>query len=434
MGGFLNPHVRNLAHSVPSDFHWAVADELLISSLEHGDKVALGPRRTLLYKCFRALHWLPLQLGLALIVGFAGVLKNWLLQFRYQAWPQHCGTEPRGAVGQYILVGFGARAEAALIESYRKKIKGKVTVVDQADIRSLASVYRVPIFDSIMSILRCLHDIRVAANSLGADYSRLKTHFVCFATTRLAPYSFHKSYWTALRLRGGIAEACFLAADTPAFAACASGIATRFLQHGLITRSALLPSFRRIDALTYYESSVFKRYLPSARIKVALARESPISIVGRDSVVIASANRPASQLCSAIPLIEYFQSIGLAVFVRAYPDEDLRRFWKEVLHSTGTRLAPSPQEMSFSGVLSDIKPLLVVSWGSTALVDSLYAGILPASLAQDDDVYVRGTAFPIFGCTLRWPRDQCMIETALTSQKEYSRILLELRQKEMALC
>jgi len=71
-----------------------------------------------------------------------------------------------------------------------------------------------------------------------------------------------------------------------------------------------------------------------------------------------------------------------------------------------------------------------VSWGSTCLVDALYAGIIPISVSGHDDHHVNETVFPVRRCSLAWPDDQPVMEAALSSREIYASTVRRLLERE----
>jgi hypothetical protein len=110
--------------------------------------------------------------------------------------------------------------------------------------------------------------------------------------------------------------------------------------------------------------------------------------------------------------------------VRPHPREDAA-FWTNT--DISQYVSVQPPETTFQEHVNRVRPRLVISWHSTALVDALDLGVIPVSMCEDDDKNVANMVYPLFQRSLRWPRDLALIERLLADDVSYETVLSQLR-------
>jgi len=97
--------------------------------------------------------------------------------------------------------------------------------------------------------------------------------------------------------------------------------------------------------------------------------------------------------------------------IRPHPREE-RSFWST--HFSGLRVDRSTDQ--FAACVERWKPLLVVSWFSTSLIDALRLGIAPVLLTEGIAPVLRDVVLPLDKIALTWPGDRTVIETFIQNQ------------------
>ena len=411
---------------MPTQYHWAVADSGMLQSIAEGVPVQrgrAGARLKMLVKLFARLRLTNLLL---FTVGAFELAKLLLRQSRK--------ADLNGKIRLVLaespypttfFVGFGAGAEESLFTGYMARKGLPVARVDQTKVESMGQWHRVGVLQALASLMHSHTLARQAIASLPEEYGPWKVDFQTYVGMQLGYFSFVNAWFAKLKENApGLIEVCFLSPDTAAFAAINIGLPTCFLQHGLIRHSLVLPMFDQVDALTHDEITHIRRRLPTANIR--LARPVMTSIARRNPrcILVASVYGHHEELRRIIPVIEYMSELGLTIYMRPHPRED-REFWQSGNLPFVVKLEDS--DTSFDAALERLRPSLVVSWFSTALVDALYRGIIPVSVSAGDDPNVADMVYPLFSRCLQCPQDAGVLERLLDDDKYYDSVLSRLR-------
>ena len=400
---------------LPGCGHWAVADSRLLLAIFHGSAVERG---TWGRRLNRLLYWtrpVGLESSVLLAVGLFQVLRLCLRQGRNRS------AQP--AI-ERLFVGFGAGAEEALFAQYAAKSSWPVMRIDQTDVATLGAICGVGWLRAIRTLIGAHQDARRAIRALPRELAPWRRDFLTFACIRLGQYSFMRAWFAGLRMRSlAVREACFLSADTPAFAAVDAQVPTRYLQHGLIRHSLLLPRFDRIDALTKDEYEHFLKRLPAA--STSLTAKSPVQYAGPlRGVLIASVYEKPDELKRIFPLLDFLTRREVPICLRLHPREDAG-FWSA--HASRWNATRDDSDVSFIAAITRLRPRLVASWYSTALAEALQCGIIPISVTALDNPNIEDLVYPLFQRALQWPQDQELLARVLDNDDVYSSVLASLR-------
>lgn len=411
---------------LPEKYHWVFADSELLQSIFRGVAIqrgTAGTRLNLLVSFF-------VKFGLVYLVLFAvGALELVKLLLRQKNKSNLGAATASGELlhkcPDYFFVGFGAGSEESLFAAYCAEMGNCVARIDQTKVESMGQFHQVGLFSAFGSLLHSISMARQAMRSLPIEYEPWKNDFFTFIGMRLGYLSYSYAWFEKLKVgRPEIAEVCFLAADTAAFAAVNAGLPTRYLQHGLIRHSLLLPAFGKINALTHDEVLYFCQRLPEAKINLVRAKVSFITPRKPPCILVASVYGHHEELRRVLPFLEFASQQGVAIHVRPHPRED-RSFWKKGNFSFPVLLEEDAE--SFDSALERLFPLLVVSWFSTALVDTLYRNIIPVSVSVRDDSNINDMVYPLFKHCLHWPTDRDVLQRIVFDDAAYKLMLDKLR-------
>ena len=405
-------------NAMPADQLWALADSALLQAIARVEPVQRGPRGRRLR---RLLGWAD-RLGLArtlfLITGGVELLKLLHRQgFRQQ--------KADNGLPAYLFVGFGAGPEEALFASYTAEHAGQVARLNQVDVATFGAWQRLGL-SAAMAALRAAHRRAwQAVSQLPAPYQYRRLDFITFSAMRLGVYSYMHAWFKALGTRQfGLKEICFLAGDTPAFAAVDAGLVTRHLQHGLIRHSLILPAFDRVDALTRDELRHFERRLPQSEVHLVPGYPYLDAKGLSGGILIASINGEYKELMLIEPFLVWANAQGLPLWVRRHPCED-PAFWAGMAHRHLFQI--EDVDSSFQDALQRLRPSLVVSWYSTALADAPRCGIIPVTVSESTSPVIQDMVYPLIDRALQWPVDQAQIQQVLQDPEQYRQTLLRLQ-------
>lgn len=409
-------HSAEVLQSIPAGLHWAVADGALLQAISSGRPIERGPRGRALYRLLHLARRFGHEGSIVFLVGLLEVLRLCWRQGRVRS--DH-------VIQGRIFVGFGAAAEEALFEQYQAESKDSVVRLDQTQVGTLGAFHSVGWVQAFKTLRMAQRRALEAVSSVPEDLKSWRLDFLTHAGMRLGQYSYMRAWFADVRmLSPRLHEVCFLSADTPAFAAVDAGLPTRYLQHGLIRRSLVLPNFDVIDALTADEHEHFSSRLPTARVRLIHALNSITPSPPGQGFLIASHGETAEEMERIVPLLEWIEARGIPIVVRPHPQED-RAFWRG--HASRWNCVIDDSDRSFMLAVKRLRPRFIVSWYSTALMDALRYGIVPITVSQVGNKNIQDLVYRLFDRALHWPRDAELLASLLSNDHAYEHALARLR-------
>ena len=408
---------------------WVVADSNVLAAIARGDLPTFGKRGRRLRKLIGITSALGMSIPLLLGVGIRGLLALMAAQGGGTARVDRAARAVDTASGRYpsyFFVGFGAGSEDRLLARYLDEHPDGVGQTNQIEPSTFGKWHSVRFVQATRMLVVALRSVRAATSNLPPGFEKWRLDFLTSAGIRIAHYAFLRAWFEELlRRRTDLREVAFLAADTPAFAAVDAGLPTRYIQHGMVRHSLLLPNFEWVDALTPDEAMHFRQRLPSAEIELQQSTGMPIArATMSDGILIASVYGAPVEMQRVSSFLDWATSIGIKVWVRPHPRED-RSFWRD--EDIRPCVAMEDSDASFNEALARLRPRMVVSWFSTALAEALAAGILPVSVSARDDPNVRDMVYPLFRRCLHWPDDTATITRVLEDDDAYRAEIGRLR-------
>lgn len=412
----------------PAQYHWAMADGALLQAISRNEPMVRGIQGSRLGRLVKMGQHLGLVWLLLSLIGMVELIRL-LLRQRVS---MRNGSSQAGNYPTRFFVGFGAGKEEELFSRYREKQAGRVGRLDQLNVGSLAVWHCVGIVSGLRSLARALADARIAIAVLPPELAPWRADFFTYVGMRAGYFAYMRAWFEILATKAGarLDEVAFLSADTAAFAAADAGIPTCYLQHGMIRHSTLLPGFTRVEALTTDEAAFLRTKLPTAQISLpAQTTHTLLPNHMEKEVLVASIYGETiygeTQFLSLIAsFIDWATTKKLPVRIRPHPSEN-SILWHGYKEAGQVMIEKSDADIHQA--MNRMRPRLMVSWFSTALLDALEYGIIPITVCEDDDCHVTDMVYPLYRRCLRWPRDAESIEKLLLDDEYYVSVLSRLR-------
>ena len=410
--------MSSIIDSLHNTHCWIVADSDLLQSLRNQTPLVRGKRGSKLALLFSVTDKDLVFSFLLVIVGCIEFTRLWLRQYKskqtaYTSLPNH------------FFVGFGAGAEEKIYQEYYSNHNSLVGRLDQTDTSTFGSWHRCGYFHGVKELLLATRQVLSLINQLPHELKSRRVDLLTFACMRIGLYSYMRAWFTECVNRSNSElEFAFLSPDTPAFAAVGLPLTTRFLQHGLIRHSLVLPQFKFIEALTADEKRYFQNRLPWSQVNLV---ECPaFNQVELSSCVLITSIYGSMQLLALIaPFLEWAYSNGLQIVVRPHPKER-HEFWEK--YEEVGMLSVDRRADSFESSLKRLRPCIVASWFSTTLAESLQYGILPVTVCDPESADITDIVYPFLKRSVQWPKGKARVEDALSDKGEYQKLIQDLRQ------
>jgi len=314
--------------------------------------------------------------------------------------------------------------EEKLFRHYEANTDPPVARVNQTDPASCGQYQRVRFVRILRAVGRSARQAEQALSRLPPALAPSRDQFLTYAAMRLGDYSFMRAWFESLSARAPrVMEACFVAADSAAFAAIDAGVRARYMQHGFIRHSLVFPRFAQVDALTTDEGEHFRRRLPGASVdQVEYPEIGPEGLTSK--VLVASVYEDTTELQKIHSFLSWARQRAWDVAVRPHPRED-RAFWNT--QADGGLFQVTDEDRTFHDALNRLRPRIVASWYSTAVADALNCGIIPVTVSDESTPAVSDMVYPLFKRALRWPQDRQRIAEIMSSDEAYRATLRSLR-------
>lgn len=397
---------------------WIVADSEILQSLQNQTPLVRGKRGSKLALLFRMIDIDLVSSFLLVIVGWVELTRLWLRQFKSR-------QTSNASLPNYFFVGFGAGAEDKIYQEYCSNCNSPVGRLDQIDTSTFGSWHRCDYFHGVKELLIARCQVLSLINQLPHELKDRRVDFWAFACMRIGLYGYMRAWFVeCINRSDSQLEFAFLSADTPAFAAADLPLTTRYLQHGLIRHSLVLPRFKLIEALTADEKKYFQNRLPESQINLQdcpAFNQADLS----SCVLIASVYGSTQSLPLIVPFLEWAYSNGLQIVVRPHPKEK-HEFWEK--YEEVGMLSVDRRPDSFESSLKRIRPCIVASWFSTTLAESLQYGVLPVTVWDSGSADIADLVYPLLKRSVQWPKGKARVEDALSDKSEYQKLIQDLRQ------
>ena len=417
--------VVTVFRDLPPQYYWVYANEALFRAISAGVPQKKGPRSRHLYFVIQLSKKLKIQWEVVLLVGLVAIVCILLRQVFYC---RHKESGRGGYCGSRFFVGFGAGAEGNLFSEYVDGNKSDhVERLNQRDLSTFFRIHRVKFSAGIGATVSSYKTAVRAVQEVPEVFKDYRDDIVLNVIKRIGYYSYLRTWFEFYTESDNsfLREVAFVSPDVAAFAAVDAGLPTCYLQHGMIRRSILFPSFDRIVALTVAEAAFMTQRVPKAVILC-----HPRSLPGHlpeqmnRTMLVASVYGLPELMPRIVPLLNWARERTVSVEVRLHPCED-GIFWRS--NEVAEYAKVQTDDASFFPSMDRLRPRFLVSWFSTTMMDALECGVIPVSVCADDDIHVADMVYPLFQCCLRWPQDAESLERLLDDDEYYTSVLSRLR-------
>lgn len=333
-----------------------------------------------------------------------------------------------------VFAGFGASSEEELYDAFKKEHGDKFLRINWVTHENGEKLGCPKLSVMLLLLIKYAfgHTTRLVNYHVLKQY---RTDFLTVCALNIGCYVFYQSYWRMAKVRG-IQSVTFVAPDIPLHACVDAGVYTKFVQHGLLDSTVLIPKINSVELLTQDEEHYFRKNLQFGEIY----RKSFAKILDapkKDILFILSPEaflRDRKKYLNAI--IEWAQQENLTVVLRPRPnalDTELNELIKSYPFIT---LDDFKRPLNAS--LEILYPKFVFSWTSTGLATSLEYGLLPISFCdpihgEETDLNLsqlhtwHTIIYPMYKRVLFWTRDEHIIKSALQSDSIYNSSIMALR-------
>src|SRR3990167_2075946 len=155
-----------------------------------------------------------------------------------------------------VFAGFGASSEEDLYDEFKKENEDKFLRINWVTHENEEKIGCPKLYAMLLLLAKCAfgHTTRLLNYNVLKPY---RTDFLTVCALNIGHYVFYQLYWRMARMRG-IQSATFVAPAIPLHACIDTGIYTKFVQHGLLDSTVLIPTVNSALLLTDDEALYFR--------------------------------------------------------------------------------------------------------------------------------------------------------------------------------
>lgn len=403
---------------------WFLANSTVLQAWLQNDasKVTYGPRGKWVWRLINMATQFHLTLWVIRVIGSLDALIWW---------------RNAGAAGKVledhseVFVGFGAGSEEKMWSYFLQKTNGRAVRLDQTEVKTFGAYHRPKLVTLLKEIW---HQSAQAYTFLAKTQIQpvvsYRLDFFTFTAMRMAQYAFHKCWW---RVRGDlkIERVVFISADIPAYACLDAGLSNvEFHQHGLLRKSLLMPKFPCMELLTESEKKYYLELMPNSKINF---RKNNGSVTDHRRIILIASIYEIPNFSKALSLsvledlYKWANTNELRIIIRKHPKEN-GDFWSNYF----PELHIDAIDDSFNEALVRIKPMIMLTWFSTSLIDALHSNIVPVTISAIEDVHVQDMIINMRSHCLSWVEDRQVLNELVSGKVTVAEVVSSIASSATA--
>ena len=326
----------------------------------------------------------------------------------------HKGNIKSIAIPCSIFVGFGAGPEEYMWDRFKKESSILSIRLDQTNPSTFGSIYRPKIIDLLKKVwYEAKTAFEVIMNTELEPVRTLRVEYIINATLRLAQYAFFFQWWKGVNT--DIKDLVFISPDIPAFACIDAGVSTvRFWQHGLLRKSLIFPPFTSLMLLTNAEIKYYTKLLPVCDI---VLDKRTLRVVNHTRTILFTSIYESSDF-KKIRYLEILKSLSewalqkkMQIVIRKHPCET-DSFWED--NFPDIKILSLKESLDNS--LLRLKPMLLITWFSTTLIDALRCNVVPVSINSMNESVVQDLIVNLREHCLLWSENRDEIDQLVSGK------------------
>lgn len=380
-----------LVQKLPQEYRWVFNEKNTLMAIYLEKPTTHNRKMALLKSLIKYSRMFGIEWQLIYSVGLLIMIKMLVSQVFF--------TDKKAKISQdypaAFFVGFNVIKNDQIYLDYCLETSGAVVKLDQVHIGSFFRWYRVNFRTGMYFLGYSITFAKKAIAAMPPELVDKREDFLTHIASKLAYYAYMRSWFCMVRrINPSLKEIAFSCQNTASFAAVDEGIHTNYYSHGALSHAELLPDFNKVTVISNAEMNFVKRRLFDSSVSTYIKqidKLEPSQML--ESVLICSYPSSGNKHMSNITtFLDIARAERIKVSVRLHPSENDNVFWHK--YQEAGLVSIEVCDISFRDALVRIKPRLVLSWGSTTLIDTLDNGVIPVYASQDDDIIATELVYP----------------------------------------
>ncbi len=300
-----------------------------------------------------------------------------------------------------FFVGFSVMKNDQIYLDYCGKTSEVVGKLNQYNIESFARWCRVNFQMGMYFLAYSITIAKKAIASMPSELAGRREDFLAHIASKLGYYAYMRSWFHMVhRINPRLKEIAFSCQNIASFAAVDEGIHTIYFSHGLLSHAELLPAFNKVTVISDAEMEFVKRRLPDSSVATYLNQVEKLdpSQMLREVLICSCPSSGNKYMSNIITFLDFAKIENIKVRVRLHPSENYNVFWHK--YQEAGLVSIEVCDINVHHAIVRLKPRLVLSWGSTTLIDALDHGVIPINAIQDNDLLAMELVYPVCGRSL----------------------------------
>ena len=310
---------------------------------------------------------------------------------------------------------------------FNKKLESKHLMLDEYDRKAFSRIARISFID-------LFKELRVNAKESSTLLSQIRSIKLLalvlpISIKNIALFSYLSLLFRHIKAKKNDVKFFSGGSELCASAALKAGISTYLLKHGSMSKVSkyCFLDYSHVYVYSKDDLDYIKKISPTT--KVSIYKCSPV-LNQSNKVILFGAQRDLKELNLLSEITNFFTERGVESFYKCHPvmTEDQQKL---VSQSLGIELVND--EIDGAELIQKLQPRFCIGWASTAICESLNAGVIPICTQRDseqEELKEHAILYPFIKRSLFWFRDQHMIAELLDNRKFYESTILSLQDKK----
>ena len=303
---------------------------------------------------------------------------------------------------------------------FNKKLESKHLMLDEYDRKAFSRIAQISFID-LFKELRV--NAKESSTLLGQIRSiKLLALILPISIKNIALFSYLSLLFRYIK--DSKDDVKFFSGGSELFASAAikESVTTYLLKHGAMSQMSKHCFLKYAHVYVYSKDDLehIKEISPETKVSIYA---SPTIINKTNKVIFFGSHRDLNELRMLSELVHFFKEINIESYYKSHPTMSPEQ---NKLICDALKIESINEMMDASDLIQKLQPSFCIGWASTALCESLNAGVIPISTqlnSEQKELKEHAILYPFNKRVLFWYKDRKLILSAMGSQNKYDEII-----------
>ena len=303
-------------------------------------------------------------------------------------------------------------------------IESKHIILDEYDIKALTGITQISFQD-------LFKELRVNAKESSTFFGQIRSvKFLSLilpnAVKNIALFSYISLLFRYIK--DSKDDLKFFSGGSELFASAAikESVTTYLLKHGAMSQMSKHCFLKYAHVYVYSKDDLehIKEISPETKVSIYASQ----TIINKtNKVIFFGSLRDVNELRMLSELVHFFKEMNIESYYKSHPTMSSEH---NKLICDALKIESTDEMMDASDLIQKLQPSFCIGWSSTALCESLNAGVIPISTqlnSEQKELKEHAILYPFNKRALFWYKDRKLMLSAMGSQNKYDEIIQFLR-------